>query len=254
MGKRSAIIVGATGLTGSFLVKELCESEEYVAVSVIARRQLEYTHPKLEVKIREFDKLEEDDLDIADDLFCCLGTTIKKAKTRENFEKVDLTYPLQIASLAKKRGITNFYVISAVGANKKSFAFYSRVKGRMEEGLIALQLPHLAIFRPTLITGERGEFRLGEKVSEGFFRVINPILIGPLKKARSIEGKQLAYAMYHYALHGKQEKVVYYRSIDILHAKPVTEEEEESISREELFNWEKRKDIFVEEDKKDEKQ
>ena len=254
MGKRSAIIVGATGLTGSFLVKELCESEEYVAVSVIARRQLEYTHPKLEVKIREFDKLEEDDLDIADDLFCCLGTTIKKAKTRENFEKVDLTYPLQIASLAKKRGIPNFYVISAVGANKKSFAFYSRVKGRMEEELIVLHLPHLAIFRPTLITGERGEFRLGEKVSEGLFRIINPVLIGPLEKARSIEGKQLAHAMYHYALHGKKEKVVYYRSIDILNAKPMKEKEEKPISREELFNWDKRKDIFVEEDKKKEKQ
>ncbi len=249
MANKSAIIVGATGLTGSFLVKQLCESEEYVSVSVIARRDLNYTHPKLEVKIRDFDRLEEMDLEIADDLFCCLGTTIKKAKTKENFEKVDLEYPLRVASLSKKRGIPNFYVISAVGSNKKSPFFYSKVKGKMEEELKTMNLPHLAIFRPTLITGDRGEFRLGEKISAGLFGLINPILVGPFKKMKSIEGRQLAYAMYHYALHGKKNTVVIYNSIDILNAKPLKTSEEVPISREELFDWEKRKDIFIEDDK-----
>ena len=249
MVKRTAIIVGATGFTGQFLVKHLCESEEYAAVSVIARRKISYTHPKLDVKIRDFDKLEENDLDIADDLFCCLGTTMKKAKTKENFEKVDLEYPLRIASLAKNRGIPNFLVISAVGSNIKSPFFYSRVKGKMEEQLIELNIPHLSIFRPSLITGDRGEFRLAERLSEFFFRLLNPILVGPFKKMRSIEGKQLAYAMYHFAVHGGKNKLNIYKPIDILNAKPFPNEEDKKIAREELFNWDKRKDIFIEDDK-----
>jgi len=250
MVRRTAIVVGATGFTGQYLVRQLCESEEYAAISVIARRDITYTHKKLDVKIRDFDKLEENDLEIADDLFCCLGTTMKKAKTKENFEKVDLEYPLQIASLAKKRGIPNFHVISAVGSNEKSPFFYSRVKGRMEQELIELNLPYLSIFRPSILTGNRGEFRLAERLSEGVFQLINPILVGPFKRMRSIEGKQLAFAMYHYAVHGRKNKLNLYKSIDILNVKLIVVNEETPIPREELFNWEKRKDIFVDKDEK----
>ncbi|MEK4484515.1 NAD(P)H-binding protein [Psychrobacillus sp. FSL H8-0484] len=250
MVRRTAIVVGATGFTGQYLVKQLCESEEYAAISVIARRDIIYTHKKLDVKIRDFDKLEENDLEIADDLFCCLGTTMKKAKTKENFEKVDLEYPLQIASLAKKRGIPNFHVISAVGSNEKSPFFYSRVKGRMEQELIALKLPYLSIYRPSLLSGNRGEFRFAERLSEGVFQLINPILVGPFKRMRSIEGKQLAFAMYHYAVHGRKNKLNLYKSVDILNVKPIVVNEETPIPREELFNWEKRKDIFVDKDEK----
>ena len=196
MAKRVAIVVGATGFTGKFLVKQLCESEEYAAVSVIVRRDFAYKHAKLDVQVKDFDKLEESDLEIADDLFCCLGTTMKKAKSKENFERVDLEYPLRIASLAKKRGIPNFHVISAIGSSKKSPFFYSQVKGRMEEGLLAIDLPHLFIYRPSLLTGNRGEFRLGERLSEGVFKLLNPLLIGPFKRLRSIQGEQLAFAMY----------------------------------------------------------
>ncbi|GGA22037.1 NAD-dependent epimerase/dehydratase family protein [Psychrobacillus lasiicapitis] len=249
MAKRTAIVVGATGFTGQHLVKQLCESEEYVAVTIIARRNITYTHAKLDVKIREFDTLEERDLEIADDLFCCLGTTMKKAKTRENFEKVDLEYPLRIASLAKKRGIPNFHVISAAGSSSKSPFFYSRTKGRMEQELIDLKLPHLSIFRPSLLTGGRTEFRLGERLAEGIFQLINPILVGPFKGLRAIEGKQLAFAMYHFAVHNHKNNVQLYKAIDILGAKPWEVEEEIPVAREELFDWSKRKDIFVEENK-----
>ncbi|QUG40389.1 NAD-dependent epimerase/dehydratase family protein [Psychrobacillus sp. INOP01] len=250
MARRVAIVVGATGFTGQFLVKQLCESEEYAAVSVIVRRDFPYRHAKLDVQIKDFDRLEENDLDIADDLFCCLGTTMKKAKSKENFEQVDLEYPLRIASLAKKRGIPNFHVISAIGSNKKSLFFYSQVKGRMEEGLIEMELPHLFIYKPSLLTGGRGEFRLGERLSEGIFQLLNPILIGPLKRMRSIEGKQLAFAMYYYAIHNTKNDVTIYKPLDILNAKPIDDIEEKPISREELFNWDDRKDIFVDQDTK----
>ena len=248
MAKRVAIVVGATGLTGNFLVKQLCKSEEYAAVSVIVRREFAYKHAKLDIQVKDFDKLEENDLDIADDLFCCLGTTMKKAKSKENFERVDLEYPLRIASLAKKRGIPNFHVISAVGSNKKSPFYYSQVKGRMEEGLIEIELPHLFIYRPSLLTGNRGEFRLGERLSEGVFQLLNPLLVGPFKRMRSIEGQQLAFAMYHYAIHNTKNDITIYKPLDILNAKPLEKMEVEAISREELFNWDNREDISVDKD------
>jgi len=248
MARRVAIVVGATGFTGKFLVKQLCESKEYAAVSVIVRKDFSYKHAKLDIQVKDFDKLEENDLDIADDLFCCLGTTMKKAKSKENFERVDLEYPLRIASLAKKRGIPNFHVISAVGSNKKSPFFYSQVKGRMEEGLIEIELPHLFIYRPSLLTGNRGEFRLGERLSEGVFQLLNPLLIGPFKRMRSIEGQQLAFAMYHYAIHNTKNAITIYKPLDILNAKPMEEFKEEPISREELFNWDDREDISIDKD------
>lgn len=250
MEKRTAIVVGATGFVGSFLVKQLCESDEYVSVSVISRRDYAYKHPKLDVHIKDFDTLEEKDLDIADDLFCCLGTTRKKAKTRDNFEKVDMHYPLQIASLAKKKGIAHYLVISAAGASRKSPFFYSRVKGELEQQLIDLNLPKLSIFRPSLLTGNRKEFRLGERLAEGVFQLLNPILVGPFKRFRSIEGQQLAYAMFHSAVYRNKNKVSIYKPLQILEAKPSVEEEH-PISREELFNWDKRKDLFVKDEKAD---
>ncbi|MEK3978848.1 NAD-dependent epimerase/dehydratase family protein [Psychrobacillus sp. FSL K6-2836] len=249
MARRVAIVVGATGFTGQFLVKQLCESEEYAAVSVIVRRDFSYKHAKLDIRVKDFDKLGENDLDIADDLFCCLGTTMKKAKSKKNFERVDLEYPLRIASLAKKRGIPNFHVISAVGSNKKSLFFYSQVKGRMEEGLIEMELPHLFIYKPSLLTGDRGEFRLAERLSEGIFQLLNPLLIGPLKRMRSIEAEQLAFAMYYYAIHNKKKNITIYKPLDILNAKTSPVLEEKPISREELFNWDNRKDIFVDGEK-----
>lgn len=102
---RSALVVGATGLVGSNLVKLLCDSDEYVAVNVISRRPLDYFHPKLVVTLREFDQIAESDIEFAHEVFCCLGTTMKKAGSKEQFEKVDFEYPMTIAALAKHRGL-----------------------------------------------------------------------------------------------------------------------------------------------------
>ncbi len=215
MGMRSAIVVGSTGLVGSHLVQYLCESEEYVSVTTLARRKLGYEHQKLVERIVNFDELEEEDLEFADEVFCCLGTTIKKAGTRENFEKVDLEYPLHIASLAKKRGVRHFIVISAMGAGEKSLAHYSRVKGKLEKELIAMDFPQLSIVRPSLLVGDRQEFRLGEKAGELVLKVINPMLIGPLKGTRSIKASQVALAMKVIALQGEQAKVAVYDSAQL---------------------------------------
>ncbi|WP_431028936.1 oxidoreductase [Lysinibacillus sp. LZ02] len=245
MGMRSAIVVGATGLVGSKLVQLLCESKEYISVTVLTRRQLNYTHKKLVERMVNFDELVESDLEFADDVFCCLGTTIKKAGTREQFEKVDIEYPLHIAAMAKKRGIQHFIVISAMGANEKSMAYYNRVKGKLEKELIDMDLPQLSIVRPSLLVGNRQEFRLGEKVGEVALRTLNPLLIGPLKKARSIEASQVALAMKVIALHGQKQKVSIYSSDELMAMHMPATEAKEDMSRESIFNWDKRKNDEV---------
>lgn len=239
MGMRSALVVGATGLTGGELLKCLCENEEYVSVTVIARRKPAYEHPKLDVIIRAFDEIEENDIVFAHELYCCLGTTIKKARSREAFEQVDFHYPLHVASLAKKRGIPHLLVITAMGARERSLFYYNRVKGKLEQDLQALDLPQLSIIRPSLLVGKREEFRLGEKIGEVLLRILNPLLIGPLKRFRSIEAKQVAFAMMLIALHSPKNKVAIFTSDKLATMKPPVQEEEEPIAREELFNWEK---------------
>lgn len=241
---RSALVVGATGLVGSNLVKLLCDSDEYVAVNVISRRPLDYFHPKLVVTLREFDQIAESDIEFAHEVFCCLGTTMKKAGSKEQFEKVDFEYPMTIAALAKHRGIGHFIVISAMGANEKALAYYSRVKGKLEMALTNMDFPHLSIVRPSLITGERGERRLGESLGARALDVINPLLIGPMKKVRSIPAQQIAMAMKVIALHGKKQKVTIYKSDELLALRmPATEEVEQQLADKEVqFNWDKLKE------------
>lgn len=239
---RSAIVVGGTGLVGNALVKLLCDSEEYVSVTVLSRRKLDFEHPKLTVKVRSFDQLEEEDIDFAHEVFCCLGTTMKKAKTREQFEKVDVEYPLHIASLAKKSGIIHFIMISAMGASEKSAFYYNKVKGKVERELIALDLPQLSIIRPSLLVGDRKEFRLGEKTGEWILKGLNPFFIGSFKKYRPIEADQLALAMKVIALFGKKSPVTIYESHQLAMMKMPEVKEEKVIPREQLFNWDKFKE------------
>lgn len=249
LGMRSAIVVGATGLTGTSLIEQLCENDDYVSVIVIARRELQYKHPKLEVKIRNFDTLEEKDIEFAHELYCCLGTTIKKAGSREAFEKVDFEYPLAIASLAKKRGIPHMLVITAMGANEQSSIYYNRVKGKLEQALMELGLQRLSIIRPSLLVGQREEFRFGEKLGETVLKLTKPLLIGPLKRVRSIDVSQVAKAMIVIALHGKKQPVTIYASQDLANMDfPKVAQEE--LPREELFNWHKHKGLGSNEEDK----
>ncbi len=243
---RSALVVGATGLVGSSLVKLLCESEEYAAVNVISRRPLDFTHPKLVVKLCEFDQIADKDIEFAHEVFCCLGTTMKKAGSKQQFAKVDFEYPLTIAAIAKNRGVGHFIVISAMGANEKALAYYSQVKGKLEAELIKMDFPRLSIVRPSLITGDRQEFRLGETIGDKVLKVLNPILIGPLKKLHSIPATQIALAMKVIALHGKEQKVAIYLSDELLEMEMPMFKKGEALADEEVtFNWDKYKEVTL---------
>ena len=241
MAKRSAVVFGATGLIGESLVRQLCEQEDYLLVTAIGRQALDFKHEKLEQKIHSLDELTESDIQFAHDVFCCLGTTMKKAGSREQFEKVDFEYPMSIASLAKNQGVEHFIVISAMGANEKAIAYYSRVKGMLETELVKLEFPRLSIIRPSLLTGNRSEFRLGEKVGEKVLKVFNPLLIGGLRKYRSIEASQVATAMIVIALSEDKSPVKIYKSNELaaLQISKKEEVEEEKVDKDAVFNWSK---------------
>lgn len=197
MPQKSALLLGATGLTGGHLLNLLLESEDYHTVYVYSRKPLGIQNAKLKEVIIDFDTyvgtVE------ADNVFCCLGTTIKVAKTKEAFKKVDLEYPIKFAQLQFAAGSKRFLVISAMGAAEDSFIFYSRVKAEMEKLLSNIGYPKLLIFRPALITGERKEHRAGEKIAAGINEVLNYVLVGPLKKYQSVSAKAIASCMISYA-------------------------------------------------------
>lgn len=195
-----ALIAGASGLVGSELFHILLESSYYTRVKVVVRKQLDAQHPKLEQVVADFDHLEQwrEHL-FANDVYCCLGTTIKKAGSQEAFRKVDYEYPVKLALLAKEQGADRFLIVSALGANPDSRIFYSRTKGQLEEQLKKAGLSALHIFQPSLLMGERAEFRLGEKLAAFLSPVYSPLMVGKLRKYKPVSGRRVAYAMHNAA-------------------------------------------------------
>ena len=185
--------MGATGLTGSHLLVRLLEDNHYQKLVIYVRKTTGIRHPKLTEILIDYDTCE--DSVAADDVFCCLGTTIKKAKTKDAFTKVDLVYPVKVAQQQKKAGSKKFLVISAMGANSSSAIFYSRVKGEMEAQLQQIGYDSLFIFRPSFITGNRKENRSGESMGIWLFKLISPLLLGPLKKYRPVSADSIAKCM-----------------------------------------------------------
>ena len=204
MEKKTALVVGATGLVGGNLVNILLESPEYEKVIVWVRKPTGINNKKLEEKIINFELIDTYKLDDRlNHIFCCLGTTIKKAKSKNAFKKVDLEYIVSLARKAKENDVSQFLVISSMGANIKSSVFYNKVKGQLETILSDLGLKGLKIFRPSLLLGDRAEFRFGEKAAEVISKCIPFIFNGALKKYKPVYGKTVAKAMYKVAVEEK---------------------------------------------------
>ncbi len=172
---RSALLVGATGLVGSFLLERLLASPRYARVAVWARRAPARRDPKLSIETIEFDRLGERRVE-AEDVYCCLGTTIRQAGSREAFRRVDFDYPVALARAAARAGAQRLLVVSALGANPRSGVFYNRVKGEMEEAVRAAGVRQTIFFRPSLLAGPRAEFRLGERVGLAVASLLGPLL------------------------------------------------------------------------------
>ncbi|MEZ0541410.1 oxidoreductase [Fibrella arboris] len=190
-GLKTALVVGATGLIGDILTHRLVESTAYDRVQVLTRKPLTWQHPRLQEVPFDFDH-PNGLLVRADDIFCCLGTTIKKAGSKDAFRKVDYQYPLDIARLGLENGASQFAIVTAMGASSSSSIFYNQVKGDVERDLTALNYPTLLIFRPSLLLGDRGEKRLGERIGSGVMRLVAPLIPA---KYKAIDAEKVANAM-----------------------------------------------------------
>lgn len=188
---KTALVLGATGLIGNLLTHQLIESPWYENVKVLVRTPLNWHHPRLQEVGFDFER-PNGLLIQADDIFCCLGTTMKKAGSKEAFRKVDYQYPMDIARLGLATGAKQFAIVTAMGADPDSSFFYNRVKGEVERDLTALNFPALLIFRPSLLLGDRSENRLGERLAEGAMRLLSPLIPA---KYKGIEATKVARAM-----------------------------------------------------------
>jgi uncharacterized protein YbjT (DUF2867 family) len=179
---------------------ELClKGDKYQKVVVVARKPANVIHAKLDWVMSEFDTLGEllTIPGLADgDAYCCLGTTIKAAGSKDRFRQVDFEYVVNAARFAKRCEVLNLSMISAVGADAKSSSFYSQIKGQAETAVIAEKLPSLRIFRPSLLKGKRAEFRLKEEFANVFSLLMTPVFYLGLAKYKPIEIEKLARALY----------------------------------------------------------
>ncbi|MFC0213739.1 oxidoreductase [Paenibacillus chartarius] len=195
---RSALVAGATGLVGQELVRQLLAGGSCGKVIALVRRELAIEHPSL-VQLRvDYERLEESaaGIDMKEaDVYCALGTTIRTAGSQAAFRKVDYDYPLELGRLAKRQGAGQLLVVSSMGADARSRIFYSRVKGELEEALRGLGLPTLSLFRPSLLLGERAEFRLGERVGAVLSRGLSFAMAGPLARYKPIHARDVAAGM-----------------------------------------------------------
>lgn len=198
---RSALLAGASGLVGTHCLQRLLASDVYESVTVLVRRALPLADPKLTQIVADFDRLEEGAAGVAaEDVYCCLGTTIKTAGSQEAFRRVDFDYPLGLARLSKTRGARRFLMVSALGADARSSVFYNRVKGEVEQAVREVGIEKSYFFRPSLLLGARVEFRVGERVAMAAATLIAPVLIGGLTRYRPIQADVVAAAMIHAAL------------------------------------------------------
>lgn len=207
---RTALLVGASGLIGRSCLDALLQDGAYSKVTAFVRKPLPLQHPKLQQQVVDFDQLEyHAHLIKGDDIFCCLGTTIKQAGSQDAFYKVDFTYPYNMATIASRNDARQFLIVTSLGASSKSGVFYSRVKGNVEEAVSGLKFSTIHIFRPSLLLGNRAEFRLGEKIAMFLFRILGFILIGRWRKYRAIRASVVAEAMVIMAKLDLQGKLTY---------------------------------------------
>jgi len=197
MESKTAIVFGATGLIGKSLIKELILSEDYLTINVFVRNKTDYSgNGKVKEFVIDFNRLSEySGLITGDDVYICLGTTIKKAGSVSRMEEIDRDLPVMIGSIASANGVKKLAVVSSLGADSGSSNYYLRIKGEMEKRIMNLNFETIAVARPSLLLGEREEKRTGEVVGKVLAKVFGVFLSGKLLKYKGIEGKAVAKAM-----------------------------------------------------------
>ncbi len=196
MEKKNALIAGATGLVGNELMQQLLADPAYDKIIVLVRKPMSFQHPRLIQQQVDFEQLGKlIPVLPVDEVFCSLGTTIKKAGSQDAFRKVDFEYVISLGKFCEKNRVRHLLVVSAMGADAASRIFYNRVKGEMEAGIRKLSVPYKSVFRPSLLMGKRAEFRLGERIAQSVMGGLGFIFAGVLKKYKPIQAREVASAM-----------------------------------------------------------
>ena len=193
---KTALLFGSSGLVGAYLLNQLIKDTNYSKIKLFVRSDAEINDPKVEIIKTDFNNLQNYKEDMkGDDCFFCIGTTKQNSPDKDEYRRVELDIPKEIAKITKLNLVNSFIFVSALYANSKSLGDYVKFKGLVEEELKELNFPKLAIMRPSFLIGDRKEKRAGEKIGIFVFKLLSPLLLGPLKKMRPIHSEIVAKAM-----------------------------------------------------------
>ena len=193
---KTALVFGSSGLIGGHLLNELIQSDNYNKIKLFVRSEHGSNHSKTEIIKTDFNNLENHKEDIkGDDCFFCIGTTKQNSPDKNEYKRVELDVPKKIAQIAKSNLVNSFVFVSSGYADPKSSGDYLKFKGEVEEELKKLNFPKLGVMRPSFLLGDRKEKRVGEKIGIFIFKLISPLLLGPLKKMKPIHSEIVARSM-----------------------------------------------------------
>jgi len=193
---KTALVFGSSGLIGGHLLDQLIKNDNYNKIKLFVRSEIVINEPKIEIIKTDFSDLENHKEDVkGDDCFFCIGTTKQNSPDKNEYQRVELDIPKKIAQIARTNSVNSFIFISSIYANPKSSGDYVKFKGLVEEELKKLNFSNLGILRPSFLMGDRKENRVGEKIGVLTFRLLSPLLLGPLKKMRPINSEKVAKAM-----------------------------------------------------------
>ena len=193
---KTALLFGASGLVGSHVLNQLISNNSYSKIKLFVRSSIDISDPKIEIIQTDFKNLENHREDIkGDDCFFCIGTTKKNSPDKNEYKRVELEVPKQVAQIAKSNSVNSFVFISSGYADPKSSGDYLKFKGEVEEELKRLNFQKLGIMRPSFLLGDRKEKRIGEKIGIFVFKLLSPLFLGPLKKMKPIHSATVAKAM-----------------------------------------------------------
>ncbi len=193
---KTALLFGSTGLVGGHVLNYLIQNSNYSKIKIFVRSKIELSDPKIKIIETDFNDLEKNRNDITgEDCFFCIGTTRKNSPNQNEYERIELNIPKQIAQIAKSNLIKSFFFVSSGYANPKSSGDYLKFKGLVEEEIKNLNFDKIGIMRPSFLLGNRKEKRIGEKFGIILFKLLTPILVGPLRKMRPIRAEMVAKAM-----------------------------------------------------------
>ena len=197
---KTALVFGASGLIGEHLLNQLIKNENYNKIKIFVRSKPEINDPKIEIIKTDFNNLQNHKEDIkGDDCFFCIGTTKKNSPDKNEYRRVELHIPKEIAKIAKANSLNSFVFVSSGYADSKSSGDYLKYKGLVEEELKELNFPKLGVMRPSFLLGDRKEKRIGEKIGIFVFNLLSPLFLGPLKKMKPIHSEIVARSMIKFA-------------------------------------------------------